>query len=34
MDRFTKQVRMEAYGTPNQQKELDGFQTINNNLKG
>mgnify|MGYP003630380902 FL=1 len=34
MDRFSKQVRMEAYGTPNQQKELDGFQTINSNLRG
>jgi len=34
MDRFTKEVRMEAYGTPNQQKELDGFQTINSNLRG
>lgn len=34
MDRFSKQVRMEAYGTPNQQKELDGFRTINSNLRG
>jgi len=34
MDRFSKQVRMEAYGTPNQQKELNGFQTINSNLRG
>lgn len=34
MDRFTKNVRIEAYGTPNQQKELNGLQTINKNLRG
>ena len=34
MDQFVKNVRVEAYGTPNQQKELDGLQTINRNLRG
>lgn len=34
MDQFSKSVRMEAYGTPNQQKELDGLRTINRNLRG
>lgn len=34
MDQFSKSVRMEAYGTPKQQKELDGLRTINRNLRG
>ena len=34
MDQFVKNVRVEAYGTPNQQKELDGLKTINRNLRG
>ena len=34
MDQFSKNVRVEAYGTPNQQKELDGLRTINRNLRG
>ena len=34
MDQFVKNVRVEAYGTPNQQKELNGLQTINRNLRG
>jgi len=34
MDQFSKNVRVEAYGTPNQQKELDGLKTINRNLRG
>lgn len=34
MDQFSKNVRQEAYGTPNQQKELDGLQTIQKNLRG
>jgi hypothetical protein len=34
MDQFSKDIRMEAYGTPNQQKEFDGLQAINRNLRG
>lgn len=34
MDQFSKNVRVEAYGTPNQQKEFDGLRTINRNLRG
>jgi len=34
MDQFSRNVRVEAYGTPNQQKELDGLRTINRNLRG
>ncbi len=34
MDQFSRNVRVEAYGTPNQQKELDGLRTINKNLRG
>ena len=34
MDKFVKNVRMEAYGTPHQQKELNAMETINRNLRG
>lgn len=34
MDQFSKDIRMEAYGTPNQQKEFDGLEAINRNLRG